>query len=72
MLNLELRAEFDDHLVVDIGTVVCDNPFKDAVSADELMFDESSHDILDNRCERGCLNPFCKVVDSEEDEMMPI
>src|ERR1044072_8552879 len=54
MLNLELRAEFDDHFIVEIGTVICDNPFGSAIPIDKIMLDESSHDILGNRCERGC------------------
>ena len=42
MFNLELCAEFGDYFVVEIGTIVCDNPFRDAVLADEIIFDESS------------------------------
>src|ERR1051325_8676925 len=54
MLDLELRAEFGDHLVVEVRTVICDNLFRSAIPTDKIMFDESSHDILGNRCERGC------------------
>ena len=72
MLYLELRAGFGDHLVFEIDTIVYDNPFEDVVSANEIMFDESSHDILGNRCERGCFYPLGKVIDSNEDETMPI
>ena len=51
MLYLELRVEFSDYLIIKIGTIVCDNPFGDAVSADKIMLDESSHHILGYRCE---------------------
>src|ERR1043165_6615608 len=54
MLDLELCAEFGDHLVVEIGTVICDNLFGSAIPTDKVMLDESSHNILGNRCERGC------------------
>ena len=72
MLNLELRAEFGDYLVLEVGTIVCDNYFGDAVPADEIMFDESSHDILGNRCERGCFYPFGEIVNSHKDETVSI
>ena len=72
MLDLELRAEFGDHLVVEISTIVCDNPFGEAVSADEIMFDESSHDILGNRCVRGCFYPLGKLINIDEDEPVSI
>ena len=51
MLDLELREEFGEHFVIEVGTVVCDNPFKTAVPTDKIMLDESSHNILGNRCE---------------------
>ena len=72
MLYLELHAEFGDHFVIEIGAVVGDNPFRDAIPTNEIMLDESSHDILGNRCERGCFYPFGKVINSDEDETMSI
>ena len=72
MLDLELRAEFDDHFVVEVGTIVCDNPFGDVVSTYEIMFDESSHDILGNRCKRGCFYPLGKIVNCHKDETMSV
>src|ERR1051325_6677245 len=72
MLNLELRAEFDDHFVIEIGTIVCDDPFGDAVPTDKIMLDESSHNILGNRCERRCFYPLGKVVNCNKDEMVSI
>ena len=60
MLDLELRAEFGDHFVIEIGTIVCDNPFGDAVSADENMFDESSHNILGKNANEAASTHFVK------------
>ena len=36
MLDLELHAEFRDHSVVEVSTIVLDNPFVDAISTDEV------------------------------------
>src|ERR1044072_1762155 len=72
MLDLELRAEFGDHLVVKIRAIICDNPFGSAISTDKIMFDESSHYILGNRCERGCLYPLGEIVNCYKDETMSV
>src|ERR1043165_4533051 len=68
MLDLELRAEFGDHLIVEIRTVICDNPFRGTIPTDKIMFDESSHNILGNRCERGCLYQLGEIVNCHKDE----
>ena len=70
MLDLELRAEFSDHFVVEIRVVICDNPFGSAIPTDKIMLDESSHNILGNRCERGCFYPLGKVINCHKDETM--
>src|ERR1044072_5170710 len=72
MLDFELRAEFGNNFVVEIGTIVRDNPFGDAVPIDKIMLDESSYNILGNRCERGCFYPLGKVVNCNKDETMSI
>ena len=48
MLDLELHAEFSDHGIVEIGTIVSDDLLRDAIATDEVMLDESSHHILGN------------------------
>src|ERR1043165_5116593 len=72
MLDLELREEFGEHFVIEVGTVVCDNPFKTAVPTDKIMLDESSHNILGNRCKRGCFYPLCEIVNCHKNETMSI
>ena len=72
MRDFELRAEFGDHFVVEIGAVICDNPFGSVVPTDKIMLDESSHNILGNRCERGCFYPLGKVINCHKDETMSI
>ena len=49
VLDLELHAEFRDHSVVDIGTIVCYNSLRDATPADKVMLDKTGDNILDNR-----------------------
>src|ERR1043165_4531534 len=72
MLDLELRAEFGDYFVVEIGAVICDNPFGSAIPTDKIMFDESSHNILGNRRERGCFYPLGEVVNCYKDETVSV
>ena len=41
MLDLEMHAEFCDHSVVEISTIVCDNPFRDTIPTYKVMLNES-------------------------------
>ena len=72
MSDLELRAEFGDHLVVEIRAVICDNPFGSAIPTDKIMFNESSHNILGIRCERGCFYPLGEIINCHKDETMSV
>src|ERR1051325_11642865 len=72
MLDLELRAEFGDHFVVEIRAVMCDNPFRSAIPTDKIMLDESGHNILGNRCERGCFYPLGEIVNCYKDETVSV
>ena len=48
VLDFELDAEFSDHSVVEVGTIVSDDSLRDTILMDEVMLDESSHHILGN------------------------
>ena len=48
MLDFELRIKFNDHSIVDIGSVISDDPFRDVVPADEVMLDKPGYNILGN------------------------
>ena len=72
MLNLELRAEFCDHSINRIGTIFSDDPFKDAIPIDKVVFNEPSHNTLGNRSKRVCFNPLSEVINRYQDGMMPI
>ena len=49
VLDLDLCVEFRDYSFVDIGTIVCDNPFGDAILTDKVMLYGLSHNLLGNR-----------------------
>ena len=72
MLDFELRAEFHDHSVIEIGTVVCDISFGDTIPPDKVMLNESGNNILSNRGKRGWFNPLCEVINGDEDEAMTV
>ena len=46
MLDFELRAESSDHNIVEVSSVVSDNPFGDAIPAYEVMLDKLGYNIL--------------------------
>ena len=46
MLDFELSAEFRNHSVVEITSIVDDNPFGDTIATNEAMSDESGYHIL--------------------------
>ena len=72
MLNLEVQAEFCDHSIVNIGTIICDDPFRDAIPTNQVVLDEPGNQILSDRGERSRFNPFCKIVNNDEDEAVSI
>ena len=53
MLNLELLAQGGDHSVVEICTIVSDDPFWDTVPENTVFLDETGNNILGNRGEGG-------------------
>ena len=46
MLDLELRTEFRNHRIVEIGFVVSDDPLRDIILADEVMLDKLGYNVL--------------------------
>ena len=46
VLNLELHAKLYDHSVVEIGTIVCDNPLGYTILTNEVMLNEWDYNIL--------------------------
>ena len=43
---LELHADFNDHGIVEVGTIFSDDPLRDAIPTYEVMFDDPSHHII--------------------------
>ena len=48
MINLELLAQGGDHSVVQICTIVCDDPVRDTLPAYEVLLDKAGNHILCN------------------------
>ena len=62
MLNLEFLAQGGDHSVVNICTIISDDPFRDTVPANKVLLDEAGNNILGDGSEGSCLHSFCKIV----------
>ena len=59
----ELFAELRNHLIVQIGTVVCNNSLRDAISTDQIMLDKLRYDVLSNCSKGSWLNQLREVID---------
>ena len=46
MLDFELSAKFGNHSIGEVSPIVGDDPFRDSVSINEVMLDESGYNIL--------------------------
>ena len=62
MLNLELLAQGGDHSVIQVCTIVCNDPLRDTVTTGEILLDEPGDNILGDGRERSCLHSLCKIV----------
>ena len=60
MLNLELFAQSGEHGIVQVYTVVRDNPVGDTIPANEVLLDEAGNHILCDGCEGRCFDPLVK------------
>ena len=49
VIDLELHAEFRDHNVVEISTIICDNPFGDSILTYKVMLNEPGDHVLSNK-----------------------
>ena len=72
VLDIKLHAQCGAHSIVEIHTIVCDDSLWDAVPTDEILFNESGHNILSNESERSCLNPLHEIVNDHQDEAVSI
>ena len=72
MINLELLAQSGDYSVVQICTIVCDDPVGDTIPAYEVLLDEAGNHILRNIGKGSCLDPLGEIVNSNQDEAMSV
>ena len=63
ILYLKLFAELGDHYVVEIHTIISNNPLWHTISIDQIVSDKLRHDVLSNRSKGSCLNLFHEVID---------
>ena len=72
MLYLELLAELSDHLVVKISTIIRNDPLRYTISTEQVVPNETCHDVLGYGSVGSCFNPFCEVINRYQDEAMPV
>ena len=72
VLDIELHAQYGDHSIVEICTIVRDDSLWDTVPTDEILFDEMGDNILGNGSERSRLNPLREIVNGHQDETVSI
>ena len=61
MLYLELLAELGDHLIVEICTIVRNDPLWYTVSANQIVPNKPCHDVLGYSSKGSSFNPLRKV-----------
>ena len=72
MLYLKLFAELGDHRIVEICTVVRNDPPWYTVLTDQIMLNKPRHDVLGYYSKGSCLDPLCKVINGFQNEAMPV
>ena len=72
MLYLKLFTELGDHRIVEICTVVCNDPLWYTVSTDQIVSNKSCHNVLGHSSKGSCLNLLRKVINYYQDETMPV
>ena len=72
MLYLEFLAEFGNHLIVEIHTIVSNNSLWDTISTNQIVSDKPRHDVLGHSSKRGRLNPYFEVIYGNQDEVISI
>ena len=72
MLYLKLFAELGDHCIVEICTIVCNDPLWYTVSIDQIVSDKPGHYVLGHCSKGSCLNLFRKLINCCQNETMPV
>ena len=72
MLNFELFTELGDHCIVEICTVVSNDPLWYTISTNQIVPDELRHDVLGHCSKGSCLNPLREIINCYQDETMSV
>ena len=65
MLDFELRTKFSNYSIIETESVISDEPFRDVVPTDEVMFDKPSYNILGNIGKWSRFDLFGEVVNGK-------
>ena len=63
MMYRELFAELGDHCIVEICTIVHNNPFWYTISTYQIVPNKPCHDVLGYGSKGRCFNPLRKVIE---------
>ena len=72
MLDSELSAEFRNHSIVEVSSIIGDNPFGDTVTQDEIVLDKPGYNVLGDWGIWGSFDPLGKVINGNKDETVSI
>ena len=72
MLYLELLGELGDHIIVEICTIIRNNPLWYTIPTDQVMPNKPCHNVLGHGSKGSCFNPLRKVINSYQDETMSV
>ena len=72
MLNLDLLAQSGDHGVVQVCTIVSNDPVGDTVPTNQVLLDEAGNYILCNGGEGSSFDPLGEVINGHQNEAVSI
>ena len=61
-----------DHSIVEIGTIICDDHLGYVIPTYQIILNEPGHNILGNKGKQGYFDPLREVINSDQDEKIPI
>ena len=72
MLNIEIITQLLYHFVVQIRSIVCNDPARDTIAADDLVLDELDHHLLGHIGVGRGFDLLGKIVNGHKDKTVPI
>ena len=72
MLDFEILTQLFHHFVVEVGSIISNDPFRNTVSTDDLVLDKPGNHLLGDVGVGSSLYPLGEIIDGNEDESMAI